>query len=457
MLTLTCLVVGDGSVVGVKLDDKELVSILKNVIWNKKKKFQSYDEDELTLYLAKKNGNINGEWMQMGDPDINELSKTNVSKEIRDRYLNEAMEMKIPNEVLSEYIKDVGKKTREIHILVKLPVEEALMKTAEKQGINYILNSEINCIFLGVRDSWVSYEGINIKSSKILHRSDVTTAIIKQLENKKVILIKSPPMTGKTSMATLIAHELEEKYTKSIPKALILNFSMAQFAGTSSNFNFEYEFEAMFKFSWSELNRISERRLIFLIIDEAQRVYKRNGSNGDKNSPLNKSRVLWDKIKSALASSGTSRIFFLLFAAYGSSIENLELLTPVTFQRGETSFGIEKLTWNHKDVRDYVQKNFNGIEVFQYEDSAFDQFCLNLEHITGSHAGLCSTCIQSLNVQLLSSKYTTPSPMKLIEWLYNKFTYRSLSDTRAVKILNKIFICGIPQSSCIELHLPSSF
>jgi hypothetical protein len=62
MLTLSCVIVGEGSVVPVVCEASTLVSIVKKKI--RKEKQYSFPADKLTLYVAKKDGKLDGEWLR---------------------------------------------------------------------------------------------------------------------------------------------------------------------------------------------------------------------------------------------------------------------------------------------------------------------------------------------------------------------------------------------------------
>ena len=55
---MTCLIVGHGAVLSIDIDGGRQVHFLKEEIVKKKQKSIFCDADELTLYLAKKNGDF---------------------------------------------------------------------------------------------------------------------------------------------------------------------------------------------------------------------------------------------------------------------------------------------------------------------------------------------------------------------------------------------------------------
>ena len=144
MLTLFFLVVGEGSVFPVEIDEGECVGILKEEIKKEKKKlFQEYDADELTIYLAKKNGS----WLPSGDPDVSQLQKKDVPVEIRETYLKQELVMD-PTEDLEHYFGEGNTPSKkQIHGLVVVPASALKQYPSSTQGM-FLLNNRIIFIIL---------------------------------------------------------------------------------------------------------------------------------------------------------------------------------------------------------------------------------------------------------------------------------------------------------------------
>ncbi|KAL0592229.1 hypothetical protein ABG067_000336 [Albugo candida] len=120
-LTLTCLLIGDGGVVGIEIDEHKLVAILKNEIARNIQNSITCDAKDLKLYLAK----VNGNWLREAEQIARHLKKGGRSQEI-DALLSE------DNEMLSSYqlrdsaygfpLSDMEKRSGDIHVLVQLPL-----------------------------------------------------------------------------------------------------------------------------------------------------------------------------------------------------------------------------------------------------------------------------------------------------------------------------------------------
>ncbi|KAJ3193113.1 hypothetical protein HK101_005403 [Irineochytrium annulatum] len=285
-------------------------------------------------------------------------------------------------------------------------------------------------------------EGIHMESKTIVKRVGAVNAIIENLLKNNVLLVKSPPMTGKTSMATLVGNAL---HAAAVEKTLIMKISMVQLSRIDNNWEFQKAFDAVTKCKWSDLVPLSSQRLVYLIFDEVQLIYqpKPKPDGNRETTPNNKSRVFWEMIK-AIISDETSRIRVLLFAAYGSSVHNFQLSTPVQFDEGKTMAGIEILRFNDDELREYVEKN---LKCLQYVDPiqkpvAVAQFCNNLGHYTGFHAGLIYTVVKAVNEEFSSDmkyrNYKNLSAAKIASAIYLDSVYEQLTQTRACSRLSLV-------------------
>ena len=131
-------------------------------------------------------------------------------------------------------------------------------------------------ILIGKSDSRKGNEGVNLDSKTTILRTLTVKKIISIVHTQNVILIKSPPMTGKTSMACLTAHHLHRHPTK---KNLVINLSILDFGRDGDPWFFESKFKDLTNLNWSDLTSILKNRDIYLILDEVQIMYNLNNSN----------------------------------------------------------------------------------------------------------------------------------------------------------------------------------
>ncbi|KAJ3274751.1 hypothetical protein HDV01_002273 [Terramyces sp. JEL0728] len=264
----------------------------------------------------------------------------------------------------------------------------------EKQIIENI-NGDSLVVYLGAETYPVNItnEGISLKSANVVKRQETVDEIISNLKQSGVLLIKSPPMTGKTSLATLVADYLCQ--CKDDEKKLVINLSMLNFGSKSYSWDFEKLFYRVVGIHWGNLDDYTGKRNVYLIFDETQLIYTKKGSE----SPDHKSRCFWNTIKSILGAK--SEIKILLFAAYGSSVQNMEMTTPVQFEEGRTMYGIALTMFKPTELNEYIEKNLECYDrVLRNNHEKMTEFCCNIKQLTGSHVGLVYAAIGAINEKL---------------------------------------------------------
>ncbi|KAG2759050.1 hypothetical protein PC129_g22282 [Phytophthora cactorum] len=264
---------------------------------------------------------------------------------------------------------DVKAKKVPVHVLVVVPegsIGSALSHPANSATIQ-------NIAWYGTRGSIVEGEGVNLKDPQTLSRATLTADIIRRLEETHVLLVKSPPMTGKTSLAALVGRSLVVRHTIDNKKMDLFNFSALS---THKNETFEENFKKQCEIDWKDAVATFPTQpncVVYLVVDEVQVIY-REGTN----SPRRKSAVFWELVKYVL-SNGNYSVRILMFEAYESGVEYTRLATPIQFD-DRIVLGIDQLNFSHDEVSEYVQKWFKGITCFEGSSlSAMEEFCGNLE------------------------------------------------------------------------------
>ncbi|KAL7684806.1 hypothetical protein Plhal304r1_c034g0107621 [Plasmopara halstedii] len=412
MVNLLCAIVGTSSnAFEVNIDDSASVAALKKIIKADNPDTIKCDAAKLELFLAKKGDG----WL----PDNEDLDTLLQSEIDTSSYLHMRASWKLSKPNL--FGPDVSLGEDVVHVLVVVPegaVGSALLQPANSATIQ-------NIAWYGTRGSIVEGEGVDLKDPRTLSRAILTADILRRLEETHVLLVTSPPMTGKTSLATLVSRSLVDRHIMDNKKMTLFNFSALAIPDDST---FEQVFKKRCTIDWSEatLNLPTPDRMVYLVVDEVQVIYKEG-----TNPPRRKSTV------------------FGSWSTYGSGVEYTRLATPIQFD-DRIVLGIDQLKFSHAEVSEYVQKWFKGITCFEgSSSSAMKDFCANLEEVTGRHVGLCATTIFELNRVHASrnrSASRQPLPAEWIRMLQSgslyeandKALFKALTSTRAVKVLNTL-------------------
>ncbi|KAG9408908.1 hypothetical protein AC1031_020820 [Aphanomyces cochlioides] len=130
MKSLMCVVIGNGSLFSVNVDENETVAHLKQKIKEKKPSTVHCHADKLTLFAA--NNGINwresGEqWLHVEDPSLKLLKQSDETPPDILAIMTESRELH-PISTIGDVFKSVPPTDNEIHVLVKLPQGEPLRK-----------------------------------------------------------------------------------------------------------------------------------------------------------------------------------------------------------------------------------------------------------------------------------------------------------------------------------------
>jgi predicted AAA+ superfamily ATPase len=112
----------------------------------------------------------------------------------------------------------------------------------------------------------------------ITWRTSTVAAMIKLLFDKRLILVKAPPFSGKTGLAQLVMNSLKSKR-----KVIYLNFRDRVHGQTFSTF-----WKTRTGTVWSDI--LHDTLLMSIILDEVQTVYAKGNEN----------EQLWAVVKSLL-------------------------------------------------------------------------------------------------------------------------------------------------------------
>lgn len=294
-------------------------------------------------------------------------------------------------------------------------------------------------VWYGVRGSTGMLQSVDLQDERTLSRSSLTNVVINRLIEKHVLLVKSPPMTGKSSLAALVSRDLVNRSKEQKQKVVVASFSLL---AISDDETFHDVFKQECKVEWSRVKSLPlNGYTVYLVVDEAQVLYKTGAT-----SPRRKSAEFWQLVKRVLNNKDTG-IRVLMFAAYGSDLQYTQLSTPVEIPP-EVTLGIEHLNFGIDEIDEYVTKWFRGFMCLQ---GSTTQFFALLALLTGGHVGLCVTAIRTLNGvyrSRVASGGVLPSAQEWIGMLEHGSMqehedhqlFKALISTRAVKVLETLQI-----------------
>jgi hypothetical protein len=275
-------------------------------------------------------------------------------------------------------------------------------------------------------------EGVNLSGRDrefISLRFDIIKFLIDELKDKKVILVRAPPFSGKTSTAQILEEALVNAPEYSNHRIIRISLLWESLINWDT---FGEKWKSIVGISWDEWTKQCKKIPSILIIDEAQRIYGKDKVVSNKES----ADQFWATVKSLLQE--VSYINIIMFAAYGYrssnctapvklSEKNCKSLIDINFSQGELK------TY----VKNYCNKCFKSLnqqdvlELYEY-----------IRKVTEGHAGLVRHILRSIENALKKRIDTNELNWKMIfKYLNSKeFDLSIYNDCRAVpnvKSLNR--------------------
>ncbi|GBC21822.1 crinkler (CRN) family protein [Rhizophagus irregularis DAOM 181602=DAOM 197198] len=239
-----------------------------------------------------------------------------------------------------------------------------------------------------------SNEGVNPNDPAVSLRFDIINPLVRELMNKKVILVQAPPFAGKTAITQILEHSLVNAPEYSHYR--VIRISLIWRGGINWD-NFGEMWEQIVGVTWKEWVRQCDKIPSILIIDEAQLIYsdKEITDNDEKTADQ-----FWMTIKGLLQE--VSGINIIMFAAYGyRSSNHTGFSTPVKLPK-EYCKSLIDINFSPSELRTYVHKFCNSY--LKLDQQSILELYKYIQVATEGHAGLVSHILKYLEVVMNNQK-----------------------------------------------------
>ncbi|CAB4438790.1 unnamed protein product [Rhizophagus irregularis] len=234
-------------------------------------------------------------------------------------------------------------------------------------------------------------EGVNINDPDISLRFDIISSLVKDLMDKKVILVRAPPFSGKTSLAQILEYNLVHAPEFLNHRIVRVSMIWGQSVGLENCYD---SFGELWKriigidwFDWLEQCRYIET---ILIIDEVQLIYGREKKGDERNRKS--ADQFWMIVKGLLQE--VTRINIIMFAPYGYRSSNTTgLTTPVTLPESNCKSLID-INFTCDELEKYIGK-FCGKYFRNLDSSGISSLYKYIQVVTEGHAGLVRHILMS--------------------------------------------------------------
>ena len=231
------------------------------------------------------------------------------------------------------------------------------------------------------------YEGVNLEDETVCKRRGTIRKLLDSLSKRHILLIRSPPMVGKTALAQLLEYYLlnsNEGHDKRVLRISLLWMSAGK---SDKGFLFEDEFQKLMCVGWTDFLSECNRVETILIVDEVQKIYKPGGENSE---PANGGKVFWDTFKAAQQYKLLQIVAFASYGyrgAYGSDgCGQTVNISPYQLEK-ENTWGIEDMKFTREEFYEYFQK-FSEYHHFSFSPEDARSLSNYVYKATACHPGL---------------------------------------------------------------------
>ncbi|CAI2169618.1 7253_t:CDS:2 [Funneliformis geosporum] len=380
-MSLNCFVLGTGTIFSIPLSEKIPINKVEVPI-------KSLTIDFLKEYIYERKNNILKDLTN--DASKLELWHVNV-EEVVDVFNEDDIVQKLggnkmkPTFLFSDYFSDQPP-ARKIHIIIQPPVtidQELADITRIIAELGYLprqngLGGTLLPYDSSDSGSDSTNEGVKLNDRDISLRFDIMNILIKELINKKVLLVRAPPFAGKTSLAQILEHTLINAPEYS--HCRVIRISLLWEGGINWN-NFGELWTEIVGITWKQWIRQCKKIPSILIVDEAQLIYGDKGITGDDEKTAGQ---FWMTVKSLL--QDLTSTYIIMFAAYGYKSSNSGLATPVKI-RDENCKSLVDINFSPDALKIYVEK-FCNIHFKKLDQQSVLNLYQYIQMATGGHAGL---------------------------------------------------------------------
>ncbi|CAB4492042.1 unnamed protein product [Rhizophagus irregularis] len=355
-IMIFCFVVGTdlGSVFRVDGQIKTTIAELKDMIYKKNKiDFQNFDANKLNLWLVDILYDVENVKLRTLQSRSRDMEKENIIiQELGGKKLS-------PVDDIGDIFTYNSYNSKNIRIIIQPPA-------TTDQGLTDISHDIANLGYLprkgGLGGTMLpsdlkvksTNEGVYINNPDVNLRFDIIPPLIKDLIDKKVILVRSLPFSGKTSVAQILEY-------------ILVN------APEFSNY------------------RVIRISLLWKTVDEAQLIYRKEKKVDGNNKES--ADQFWMIVKGLLQE--VTRINIIMFAAYGyRSSNHTGLTTPVTLLELNCK-SLTDINFTPSELKKYVEK-FSSKYFKNLSQRSISKLYKYILVVTEGHAGLVRHILTSI-------------------------------------------------------------
>ncbi|RHZ81800.1 hypothetical protein Glove_117g21 [Diversispora epigaea] len=410
-MILNCFVLGDTDLFKVVLGEK--ITVKNNTI-----PFDEFNVGLLKEFIWEKRVDIISSFkmdlwkVEIEETDENIEKLQNIETDIKEEFRGVKL---LATSFVSEIYSNSPLKKR-IHIIVQLPATTGQERiNIQSRNLDYLPRQDGRGGTFLSHDLMTGYsiEGVSLTDPDISMRSEIIPFLIKDLMQKKIILIQSPPYSGKTSLAQLLENYLTQ--SQDFLEYRVIRISLLWASAVEMGCNWETfgtVWEKIIGVSW--IKWIGQCKSIpsILIMDEVQKIYKGEYEFDENMKNTETAMEFWNTVKANLQES--SNVYIIMFGAYGYGVNSAGLSTPVSIP-AENSKSLLDIKFTDDELWSYV-KSFCNRHFVLLDNNILNDIISNfnkyIQKATAGHVGLV--------------RHILHNTKSVMEWRENVLTWKDI-------------------------------
>ena len=295
-------------------------------------------------------------------------------------------------------------------------------------------------------------EGISLTDPDTNQRSDLVSSLAKRLDQRRVILFRAPPYSGKTSLAQLLENYLVVNNSPELLRVIRVSLLWGSSVGKKCEYDTFCEvWKMIVGVEWHEWVGQCEKIPTVLIMDETQMIYE--SMEKVDVSMKGTGDEFWDIIKVCLQGTNLSVI---MFAAYGYGAKS-GLSTPLYIPLNN-SMSLTDIRFTDKELEEYVKVYYNRNFGLSSNDHIISQFILYVDYATAGHVGFVRHILQHTKDEMQSKIRNVKLTWKdIYRYLNSPGFDQTINSCRAAPKLDRFNETQKKMCECVYLNKSTVF
>ncbi|RHZ75121.1 hypothetical protein Glove_217g218 [Diversispora epigaea] len=245
----------------------------------------------------------------------------------------------------------------------------------------------------------LDYEGLDLtRIDNLCQRKETINKLLNELTKKRIILIRSPPMSGKTSFTQLLEYNILQSDEVNRGLKCVFRISLLWMARHGMKWTFAEGFKILMNMEWSkfiELCKHSDVKVIF-IVDEVQLIYRPHNETKSRNG----GDVFRDTFKDV--NQYLTNFYIVAFASYGyygayTSYRDYSIMdiSPPSILHEDNTWGFTDLRFTEEEFNDYFYR-FCEMRLQMLKEKNIPFLHNYVREITAFHPGLVAFTIDKI-------------------------------------------------------------